>query len=280
MPDLLEDNVEDILKKARTGKGLSLPSLAEITGMEELTLRRFEEGSETHGSTQLNRLAHALDLHKDRLQDIASHKWHPHPFPKEIEQKVITLKGYMGNYEVKGYLIMDHNVKEAVLIDTALNPDLVLETLFENGISLRAILLTHAHYDHMGGISKIRSATGAPIYIHPNEAPLYRQQEKKPPDHWVKKGLKISLGDNVFQALETPGHTPGGVSYRFNGYCFVGDALFAGSTGRSFSPEGYQTLLSSLRRNVLSLPGDTLLFPGHGPSTTVQEELLHNPFFI
>jgi glyoxylase-like metal-dependent hydrolase (beta-lactamase superfamily II) len=279
MPNPLEDNLGDILQKARQGKGWSLSRLARETGLDAKNLGRFEEGIQDPQPDQLTRLAHALGLHKDPLQDIAHQQWFPDPFPKEARQGIIPLKGYLGDYEVKGYLLFESESQEAALIDTAYNPDLVLKTLTERGLTLRAILLTHAHRDHIGGLSIIRSGTGAPVFLHPQELPLYRQQDPILPDRWAEEGLQIPLGRLTLEVLETPGHTPGGVTYYTGTTCFVGDALFAGSTGRSYSPEGYKSLLGSLRKKVLTLPGKTLLCPGHGPTTTVREELLHNPFF-
>ncbi|HEX9756254.1 MAG TPA: MBL fold metallo-hydrolase [Nitrospiria bacterium] len=275
----LEDNLEDILQKARTGKGFSLPGLSSQTGLDEKKLKKFEDGIETPTSEQLRMLAQTLGLEKNRLEEIGNKRWTPLPFPKEAEKEVITLKGYLGDYEVKGYLFVTSHRNEALLIDTAYNPDLVLKTLWENDLSLKAILLTHAHHDHIHGISKIRTKTGAQVYLHARELPLYKAHETKPPDQMAEEGITIGCGQKTLKVLETPGHTPGGVSYYSGKYCFVGDALFAGSTGRSFSPDGFQTLLSSLKEKVLTLPEETILCPGHGPTTTVGEERRHNPFF-
>jgi len=280
MPHHLEDNIEDILQKARIGKGLSLSALSSKAGLDEKSLSSFEDGRKMPTLDQLRILAQCLHLEKTCLEGIANNFWTPQPFPKKAEREVITLKGYLGNYEVKGYLFLASDQNDALLIDTAYNPDLVLKTLSEKNLSLKGILLTHAHHDHIQGVSKIRSKTGAQVYLHPRELPLYRTHEAIPPDQWAEEGTIIGLGQKTLRVLETPGHTPGGVSYYSGKFCFVGDALFAGSTGRSFSPEGYQNLLSSLKKKVLSLPEDTVLCPGHGPSTTVQEERLHNPFFI
>ena len=109
--------------------------------------------------------------------------------------------------------------------------------------------------------------------------PLFSSQSRQKPDGFLEEGQELSIGKTRLKALATPGHTPGGVTYVSEGLCFVGDALFAGSTGRSMSPQGYQTLLASLRQKVLSLPEDTVILPGHGPTTTVGEEKRHNPFF-
>src|SRR4029077_21072976 len=115
---------------------------------------------------------------------------------------------------------------------------------------------------------------------HQKEAPLYHNAKIKDPDRFIEEGNEIRLGRWNIRALETPGHTPGGVTYLVDGMAFVGDALFAGSTGRSMSASGYRMLISSLREKVLSLGPDTVLFPGHGPAQTVGEEREHNPFII
>lgn len=280
MPSELEDTVGDILQKARQGKGWSESQLAQKSGVAVGKIRQLEQKDRLTRFEELTGLAGALGLEEERLRVIAAKEWGPNPFPEGASEEVLCLKGYYyGNYEVKGYLLLDPATREAVLFDTAYNPDLVLKTLAEKKLTLRAIFLTHAHGDHMSGVSRIRNQTKAPVYIHPGEGPLYRRNESIPPDHWAEEGMTFRLGDRTVQFLETPGHTPGGLSYRSGPYCFVGDALFAGSTGRSYSPEGYRSLLDALKKKVLTLPEETLLCPGHGPSTSVWEERRHNPFF-
>ena len=194
---------------------------------------------------------------------------------------VETVLGSIGGYEVKGYVV--HDCGEAVFIDTGYNPKGMLRVLHEKQLRLRAICLTHGHSDHAEGIDEILKAVPVPVYLGPGDLDLLGW---RPTDDILKvpqDGGTVNIGGLTVTFMTTPGHTPGGVCYCVDQadrpLCFVGDTLFAGSIGRS-NPAGlYPTHLESVRRRVLKLSHETCLFPGHGPATTVREELLHNPFF-
>ena len=276
---LLEDHFGDIIQKARMGKGLSLAELAKATGIIQSQLQQIEDYAFTPPEDEMDRLAACLGLDAPKLASIANGTWTPKPPPHWIEEKVIIIRGMIGVYPVNGYILFDGQTHEAACIDTAFDPEKMLRSIAAQHLSLRSILLTHCHQDHMGGVEALKEKTGAALHLHREEMPLFSRQSRLTPDGFIDEGIEISVGRLRLKALTTPGHTPGGVTYISEGVCFVGDALFAGSTGRSMSPEGYQSLLATLRQKVLSLPNETVIFPGHGPPTTVGEEKRHNPFF-
>ena len=290
-PIPLEDHVGDILQKARAGRGLSLANLAVAVGIREAELRQIEDLNRQPSCDELHRLADSLELSTEKLSVIAEGAWSPREPPPELEAQVLCIRGSIGGYPVNGYILYDRESRTAACADTAFAPDKMLQALHANHLDLKYILLTHCHRDHMGGVERLKDQTGASVLLHRNELPLFRSQSRTNPDGFVDEETRLALGALQIGILDTPGHTPGGATYivqtpntsnlnpGFRPLCFVGDALFAGSTGRSMSPQGYRSLLASLSQKVLSLPDETLIFPGHGPLTTVGEEKRHNPFF-
>lgn len=284
--EFLEDNLEDILQKARSGKGLSVRQVAAATEIPEQTLRGFETARLAPSHRQIHRLADCLDLNPDKLWQISEGHWVPRIPADRLEEWVIPVQGRIGDYPVNGYILYDRETRTAACIDTAYAPDQMLARLADRQLRLRYILLTHCHQDHMGGVERLQKETGADIMLHALELPLFQSQSPLDPGGRVDEQTQLSLGTIQIAALCTPGHTPGGITYTASvsshtapQFCFVGDALFAGSTGRSLSPQGYQELRTSLQEKVLSLPPETIILPGHGPVTTVGEENRCNPFF-
>jgi glyoxylase-like metal-dependent hydrolase (beta-lactamase superfamily II) len=160
------------------------------------------------------------------------------------------------------------------------------------GWTLDKILLTHGHFDHVGAVAALKERTGASVHIHPDDAEQMRTAGRQgamfglhvpappPPDVLVREGDTVSLGDAAFRVLHTPGHTPGHVTYLSGDLAFVGDLIFEGSIGRTDLPGGsLDELLRAVREKIFTLPEETILFPGHGPATTVGDEKRGNPFF-
>lgn len=274
----LEDELSDILKKARMGQQRTLADVARASGLPEAELTELERGQAPRHRDQVQAVAHALGLREQPLAQVAD-GWTPHGLPTPVPH-VETVLGSIGGYEVKGYVIHDRG--EAILIDTAYNPLGMLDVLSRRNLRLRAICLTHGHSDHAEGIERILKGDSVPVYLGPDDLDLLSWCPSQEVLNLPRDGEGLQVGGLTVRCMTTPGHTPGGVCYRVEQadrpICFVGDTLFAGSIGRS-NPAGlYQTHLESVRRRLLTLSPDTLLFPGHGPATTVQEELLHNPF--
>jgi hydroxyacylglutathione hydrolase len=180
----------------------------------------------------------------------------------------------------------------AAVIDPGEEGEEILRQLSTRGLTLDKILLTHGHFDHVGGVRALKERTGANVYVHPDEvdrmlgAPrqgaMFGLGVPKPPapDVLVKEGDIVPFADQEFRVLHTPGHTPGHVTFVAGGLAFVGDLIFAGSIGRTDLPGGsHEELLRSVRRKIFTMPDETILFPGHGPATTVGEEKRTNPFF-
>ena len=168
--------------------------------------------------------------------------------------------------------------RHAVLIDTGYHPEAVLRAIEEHRLTLTAICLTHGHADHASGIDSILARHHAPVYIGERDWSLLSWKPPTALRKFVRDGDALQVGRKEIRLMTTPGHTPGGVCYQADQCVFVGDTLFAGSIGRANPATLYATHLGSVRERLLTLPDSLILFPGHGPSTTVREEKDHNPF--
>ena len=180
---------------------------------------------------------------------------------------------------------------EAAVIDPGDEADRILQTLAESSLTVKYIINTHGHFDHVGANKGLHEATGAPILIHPLDAPMLNQlsnsaaawglsADNSPgPDRELNDGDKITFGNIVLTVIHTPGHTPGGISLHAGNDVFVGDTLFAGSIGRTDFPGGsFETLKESIQQKLFALDDSVRAFTGHGPSTTIGEERRMNPF--
>lgn len=178
----------------------------------------------------------------------------------------------------------------ALAIDIGGDPAEVLEHLKQHGLTLQAILITHRHFDHLYGVKALQDATGVPCYVPAGDEPIARTEASQggiwgmplvPVFNETEFSGDFKVGDWNFKVLQTPGHTPGGVSFYFPdaGVVFTGDSLFYRSIGRTDFPMGdHQTLLQSVHQKLFPLPDDTVVYPGHGPETSIGEERSHNPF--
>lgn len=186
------------------------------------------------------------------------------------------------------YLVADEVSGRAAVIDPGLESEPVLEAVRAAGLTLEYVILTHAHFDHVSGCELF---AGVPIVMHPDDLPLlqkvpetarffgYTVAPPPMPARLVREGETIEVGNVRLRVLDTPGHTPGGISLAAAEAVFVGDTLFAGSIGRTDLAGGsYETLLRSIRGKLLGLPDATAVYPGHGPATTIGEERRDNPF--
>jgi glyoxylase-like metal-dependent hydrolase (beta-lactamase superfamily II) len=206
-----------------------------------------------------------------------------------VRPEVVTLT--TGAFAENGYIVADPEQRTAVVIDPGEEAELFLRRLRHERWTPAAIWLTHAHLDHVAGVAAVKAATGVPVLLHPDDRALYdavpRQaamfglaaEAPPPPDGDLVEGGTVAVGRFLFDVLHTPGHTRGGVTFAGHGLAFTGDALFAGSIGRTDLPGGdTDTLLRSIREKLFALPNETVVLSGHGPETTIGEEKRSNPF--
>jgi glyoxylase-like metal-dependent hydrolase (beta-lactamase superfamily II) len=194
-------------------------------------------------------------------------------------------------FGTNSYLVMDDETHDAAVIDANLEPDQMVELVRERAVSVKAILLTHTDLDHIAGIHELREAFGeVPVVVHESERfvldegkPLRREfgpiATRIDGVETFGDGDTYRAGSLVFEVLHTPGHSPGGVTLKIDGYLFTGDALFAGTVGRSdFANSDGRALIDGIREKLLTQHDDAVVYSGHGPKTTIGRERRINPF--
>lgn len=203
----------------------------------------------------------------------------------------------LGPVVTNAYLVADLDTKDCVIIDPAWNGDYLLEQVLKNGYSIKALWITHAHFDHIGGVAEIIENAGddLPVALHPLDLPLWSikggasmfgitmQGNLPKPQIMLTHGQKIQLGNYLFEVRHVPGHSPGHVVFYepVHGILFCGDTVFKGSIGRTDLPGGdYRTFIKNIREQLLTLPDETRLLPGHGEETTIGVERLTNPYLV
>ena len=189
------------------------------------------------------------------------------------------------------YIVGCEETLEAVVIDPGDEADKILLALAESSLTVKYIINTHGHFDHISANKKLHEATGAPILAHPLEAPMLSKIEEEagkwglpaenspPPDRLIDDGDTIEFGKITMSVIHTPGHSQGGISLSTDGHVFVGDTLFAGSIGRTDLPGGsFETLKASIQNKLFGLGDAVKVYTGHGPATTIGHEKQTNPF--
>ena len=271
----LEDHLGDILRKARNMNTVSTAAAASAAGISETELSALETTGQTAQKINFAVLAPLLGLNAAKLAAIAG-GWLPSP--KDLsawrEIRVITTAG--DGLSVNCYLVWDEVQREAALFDTGLDAKPILDCIVAEQLQLRHIFITHSHWDHVEALPKIREAWP--------KVRLHSGSKNAPVDQRNKPAEIIHLGGLRVTHRETPGHAEDGVTYMVGNWqedapliAFVGDALFAGSMGNGNG--AWELAKQKVREQILSLPAETLLCPGHGPLTTVAEEKQNNPFF-
>ena len=190
------------------------------------------------------------------------------------------------------YILSDEKAKEAIIFDPGGEADRILEAVKELGLTVKYILNTHGHMDHVGGVLKVREGTGASWGIHADDAIMAKRQpasyalrlipdyqDPPEPDLMLKENDEFTIGAITVKVIETPGHTMGSICFLADGVLISGDTLFQGSVGRTdFPGSSTEALVKSIKEKLFSLDEETVVLPGHGGETSIKQEKLYNPF--
>jgi hydroxyacylglutathione hydrolase len=199
----------------------------------------------------------------------------------------------VGPFASNCYIVGSESSKHGIIIDPGAEAKLILSTVNDLGMTASLILVTHTHIDHIGALAPVKEGTGAKFAIHEAEATAglgmfsrmlssmsggsFNQPPK--PDRLLKDGDTIDIDDLSFTVLHTPGHSPGGISLYGHGILFSGDTLFNCGIGRTDFPGcSYEQIMDSIKNKLMTLPDETIVYPGHGPATTIGKEKRGNPF--
>jgi glyoxylase-like metal-dependent hydrolase (beta-lactamase superfamily II) len=263
----LEDNVSDVIGKAQRGLGISDSQLAERSGITADKVRSLRSGD--FDAEAIEQVAPVLKLSSAGLRKLASGKW-------DAVEEIVGLAQFNTIYHdmtVNAYLAWDPATRDAVAFDTGADCGEMLRCVHGEKLSVRLILLTHAHPDHVADLRRLRQTTDAPVYL----SELESEEGAQP----IPEGKRFKAGSLKIEARLTSGHSPGGITYVVTGLArpiaIVGDSMFAGSMGGG--NVSYEDALRNNREKILTLSEDTIVCPGHGPLTTVGKEKRDNAFF-
>jgi hydroxyacylglutathione hydrolase len=202
--------------------------------------------------------------------------------------KIHTL--VVGQLQTNCYIIQSQ--AEAIIVDPGAEPERIVRFTKDIGVTPHRIIATHSHFDHVLGVDKVRSSLKIPFQIHKDDLPILESMQARvrqfmgfdvPPPPKVDSFLQdrdvVRIGTEKIQVIHTPGHSPGSISLQGDSYVLTGDALFNQSIGRTDLPGGdLETLLNSIRKRLFALDDETVVYPGHGPETSIRDERLANPF--
>lgn len=279
MYDGLEDAFADVVGKARRGQELTCAQVASGAGLGVCDLERIEAGEWVPDAAASDRLARTLGLDPAKLRRSAARGF----FPAEPEGRRAALARVrmlvLGTeFRMNAYLVACRQTGKAAIVDPGFQAERILAAVREMDVDVDQVWLTHGHGDHVGAVAPVLEATGATAAIGGDDLVLAGAAGARIAARLVP-GTEVGVGHLRLRVATTSGHTPGGVSLVHDEFAFVGDALFAGSLGGTRRRVDYEGQRAKVRSALLSLPAATVLYPGHGPATTVAEERDHNPFF-
>jgi glyoxylase-like metal-dependent hydrolase (beta-lactamase superfamily II) len=182
----------------------------------------------------------------------------------------------VGMYQANCYILGCKETKEGAVIDPGDEVPRIVNEATRADLTIRYILLTHGHPDHVGGVHELKRVVKAPVLIHKGDVGGL----DFPPDGYLSDGQEIQVGNYMLKIIHTPGHSPGGICIHAPGVVFTGDTLFAGSIGRSDLPgASHEQLIEGVVKKIFTLGGELRVYPGHGPHTTIGRERQTNPWF-
>lgn len=270
---MLEDHVGDIIRKARQGANVSAEVAAHSAGISVVELTDLEQTGQCKSRPDFRGLGQVFGIPGDRLEAIAN-GWLPKPVDLGQWRELRLIATTQGGNTVNCFLAWDEVTREAALFDTGWEAGPINAVIEQEKLDLRHLFITHTHHDHIAALDELRGQYPK-MRIHASAKNYSPEQRNRTNDC-------ISIGSLRITHRETPGHSEDGVVYVIGGFpedaplvAVCGDTLFAGSMSRGF--QSFDLLRQKIKEQILTLPPQTLLCPGHGPLTTIAEELAHNP---
>ena len=214
-------------------------------------------------------------------------------FIMEKEMKMDYETVVVGALETNCYLVYCQKTRECAVVDPGAEAQKIFRIIYEKNLKPTVLINTHGHVDHVGANKDIKEKFNIPLYIHASDSPMLDKVQQSElsfflgaknspsPDHFLQDGDSVEVGKSFLQVIHTPGHSPGSVSFLGDGFLISGDTLFCGGVGRTDFPGGsWEELRNSIKNKILNRPDETIILPGHGPSTTVEREKNSNPFIV
>ena len=275
----LEDEFGDVVGKARRGQEIEVGDLALRVGLSADEIAKIENYEFVPDGAAVHRLAECLGLNSERLQASAEKRFFPlYPAGKVVEGLHVEMLVLGDDFLMNGYVVGCPETGKGIVVDPGFDAEKILKAMEGADLEIELILLTHGHGDHVGALSEICQATEAPTLINKADVPLLGGLSTKI-EGYIVEGEVFTVGKQEFVVRSTGGHTAGGMSFVHEGVAFVGDALFAGSLGGTRAKYNYELQCRAVEDHLLTLDAAVILYPGHGPATTVGEERANNPFF-